>query len=222
MYRPQAFVEDRRDVLVEAMRGIGFAAIVTPHEGGIEVTHVPVLVRVPEAGSGGSGTGEGGLMLDMHFARGNPHWKAVTEARPSVAIFQGPHAYVHPGWYPSKQEHGKVVPTWTYIAVHAHGSLRVMEDEAWLRAHLDALTQANEAAQAEPWAVSDAPETFIGALSRGIVGLRLEVERLEGAWKLNQHKAEGDREGTRKGLAGAGAMGEELAQALGRRIDAAD
>lgn len=206
MYRPQQFDETRPEVLLSAMRSIRLAAIVTPHAGGIEVTHAPVVVRQEEGGA---------VALEMHFARANAHWKAISEeGLASVAIFQGPHAYVSPSWYPSKAEHGKVVPTWTYIAVHAHGTLRPVADEAWLRAHLEALTDDNERERDAPWAVGDAPDGFIGTLSRGIVGLRMEVARLEGAWKINQHKAEGDREGTRAGLAGAGPMGLELSQAL--------
>ena len=203
MYRPEAFAEDREDVLLDAIASIGLAALVTPGEGGIEASHVPMVAR---RGA------DGALGLETHVARANAHWRAAPAE--SLAIFQGPHAYVHPGWYPSKAETGKVVPTWTYIAVHAHGRLEAMTDEAWLRAHLDALTDAQEAARPEPWAVSDAPPRYIAGLSRGIVGLRLTVERLEGAWKVNQHKPEADRLGTRDGLAGAGPMGVALADVL--------
>lgn len=183
MYRPEKFVEDRRDVLIGAIRSIQLAAIVTPTAAGIEVTHAPMVARAGD----GSGPGAAELELESHFARANPHWKAVVEGAPSVAIFQGPHAYVSPTWYPSKREHGKVVPTWTYIVVHAHGRFEAVEDGDWLRRHLDDLTAANEAARAEPWQVADAPERYIETLSRGIVGLRLRVDRLEGAWKINQH-----------------------------------
>ncbi len=106
------------------------------------------------------------------------------------------------------------MPTWTYIAVHAHGMLASVRDEAWLRAHLDDLTRANEAAQEEPWNVSDAPASFTASLRRGIVGLRLTVDRVEGSWKINQHKSEADKAGTAAGFAGSGEMGRELANYL--------
>ncbi|MCB1494014.1 MAG: FMN-binding negative transcriptional regulator [Rhodobiaceae bacterium] len=209
MYIPQHFREDRPDVLKAAISDIRFAALVTPTADRIEVTHVPMVLR----------EGEGTLTLECHLARANPHWKAVEDGVRSVAIFQGPHAYVSPSWYPSKTEHGKVVPTWVYIAVHAHGTLQAVHDDGWLRSHLDALTTANEASRPEPWQVTDAPETYIGTMSRGIVGVRLTVETLEGSWKLNQHKPEMDRAGTIDGLDGAGDAGRSLATALRARLD---
>lgn len=206
MYRPDAFAENRRDVLLSAIADIQLAALVTPTAEGLHVTHVPMVTRADSDG----------IVLETHVARANPHWSAQPTA-PSVAIFQGPQSYVSPSWYPSKQDHGKVVPTWVYIAVHAHGALEVRQDEPWLRRHLDALTDANEAGRPAPWQVSDAPEPFIGALSRGIVGLRLIVDRLEGSWKINQHKSEADRQGTEAGLRGAGPDGLALAAALADR-----
>lgn len=208
MYRPEQFAEDRQDVLAGAMRDIQFAALVTPHAGGIEVTHVPMVVRHED----------GRIVLEGHVARPNRHWKIAAEAPGSVAIFQGPQAYVSPSFYPSKQEHGKVVPTWTYITVHAHGRLESVQDGEWLRRHLNDLTEANESSRDAPWKVADAPESYLAGLSRGIVGLRLVVERLEGAWKLNQHKSEPDRMGTAGGLAGSGEAGLRLSQAL-RALD---
>lgn len=209
MYRPQNFAEDRPDVLVAAMREIGFAALVTPSAEGLAATHAPMLVHHDEA--------SGRVVIEAHIARANPHWKAVEDGAAALAIFQGPSSYVTPSWYPSKAETGKVVPTWVYIAVHAHGQLRTIHDAAWLHRHVGALTDLHETGRAVPWQVEDAPESFVSALVRGIVGLELTVERLEGAWKLNQHKAAGDREGTRAGLAAAGPAGQALAHALADR-----
>ena len=203
MYKPHDFAEDRADVLIEAMADIQFAALATPTEDGLAITHVPMVVRTE---------GEH-VVLETHIARANPHWRAVPTG-PSAAIFQGPQSYVSPSWYPSKREHGKVVPTWAYIAVHAHGPLEVRQDDDWLMQHLNALTDANERKRDAPWQVSDAPDGFIGSLSRGIVGLRLVVDRLEGSWKINQHKSEADRSGTEAGLRGAGPDGAALAAAL--------
>jgi transcriptional regulator len=140
------------------------------------------------------------LLLEFHVARPNPHWK-LAGAR-SLMIFQGPQAYIHPGWYESKAEHGRVVPTWTYVMVHAHGPIEAMETEAELLAHLAQLTNQNEVEREKPWAISDAPEKYIQGMTRAIVGLRMRVERLEGSWKLNQHKSEGDRLGVQSGLSG--------------------
>ena len=202
MYSPDAFKEDRTDVLLEAMQYIQFATLVTPNSESIEVTHVPLFAKRENDH----------IILESHIARANPHWKSTGA---TVAIFQGPQAYVTPSWYPSKQAHGKVVPTWAYIAVHAHGKLEAIEDDVWLRRHLNDLTDANETPRDAPWKVDDAPEPFIGSLSRGIVGLRLKVDRLEGKWKINQNKTDADVEGTRAGLAeNAGADGQALAEAL--------
>lgn len=206
MYRRDAFAEDRREVLLAAIRDIGLAALVTPTDGEIMATHAPVVVRVD---------GDR-LFLDTHVARGNPQWRAakIEDGAASLALFQGPQAYVSPSFYPSKAAHGKVVPTWAYIAVHAHGRLTAVQDPHWLRAHLEALTDAHEATRETPWRVDDAPETFLAGLTRGIVGLSLAVDRLEGAWKINQHKGEADRAGTAAGLAASGPEGAALAAAL--------
>lgn len=204
MYRPQQFAEDRQEVLLGAIQQIRLATVVTPHSDGIEVTHVPALVRR-----------EGDrLALEFHVARGNRHWKAVEAAKSSVAIFQGPHAYVSPSFYPSKAVHGKVVPTWLYIAVHAHGTLEIIDDPAELAKHLEELTNVNERTRPAPWQVDDAPQGYLEAMKRGIVGLRLTVKRLEGAWKLNQHKSESDWKGTAEGVEQSGEAGALLAQAL--------
>lgn len=201
---PEAFRDDREVVLCEAMAAIRLAALVTPGPEGIAVTHAPVVVR----------RDAGRLSIEAHVARGNPHWRVAGSGAPDVAIFQGPHAQVSPSRYPSKAEHGKVVPTWASIAVHAHGMLEAMSDEAWLRHHLDGLTDAGEAGRARLWQVSDAPESCIGVLSRGIFGFRLMVHRLEGRRKINQHKPPPHRDGTAEGLAAGGESGRALVAAL--------
>lgn len=189
MYAPQQFREDRQDVLLGVIRDIQLAAIVTPAEDGLNATHAPVIVRQEGAD----------LFLETHVARANEHWRLA--GTKSLMIFQGPHTYIHPGWYETKQESGKVVPTWTYVVVHVHGMLSAFDDRDELLAHVTALTDQNETRRAEPWAVSDAPDQYITRMTRGIVGLRLKVERLEGSWKLNQHKSDGDKRGVTAGLA---------------------
>ncbi|SEM74440.1 negative transcriptional regulator, PaiB family [Loktanella fryxellensis] len=201
MYAPPAFREDRVDVLRAAVGQIMLAALVTQTADGPVATHVPMLLTGPDDA----------LVLETHVARANPHWRTPG---PSIAIFQGPQAYVSPSFYPSKAETGKVVPTWTYISVHAHGSLRVVDDPDWLHAHVTTISDRMEADRPAPWAVSDAPADYIAGLQRGIVGLRLTVDRLEGAWKVNQHKPQADRDGTARGLAASGPQGAALARVL--------
>ena len=201
MYRPQDTAIDDPALLRSVMSEIAFGALVTPHAGGIEITHLPWVVR-EEAGR---------TVLEAHVARANPHWQRLG---PSVAIFQGPQAYVSPSFYPSKQEHGKVVPTWAYIAVHAHGTPEAIRDGDWLHVHITALSDRHEAGRPEPWAVSDAPVAYLAALKRGIVGLRMTVDTLEGKWKVNQSKPAADRAGTYEGLMASGEQGVQLAQAL--------
>lgn len=192
MYTPRQFREDRPEVLARAVRSIQLAALVTPGpDGGLQVSHVPMVLKEGESGA---------WTLETHVARPNPHWTLAGEGTASAAVFQGPQSYVSPSWYATKREHGKVVPTWNYVAVHVHGRLEAVEDQGWLLAHLADLTDANEAARDRPWKVSDAPAGFVHGLTRAIVGLRLSVTRVEGAWKMIQHRSEGDRSGTIAGL----------------------
>lgn len=191
MYIPPQFREERPEVLAQAMRRIQFATLVTAGPAGLEISHVPMILK---------DAGGGERILLTHVSRANPHWKAVATQTESVAIFQGPQAYISPSWYATKREHGKVVPTWNYIAVHARGHLEAIEDPAWLHAHVTDLTRANESEREQPWEVTDAPVDYVSAQIRGIVGLRLSVARVEGAWKMIQHRSEGDRLGSIAGL----------------------
>lgn len=150
-----------------------------------------------------------------HVARANPHWRDLEKE--SVAIFQGPSAYMSPSWYPTKTETGKVVPTWLYVAVHAHGFVRAKHADAWKLAQVKDLTQSQEAKQTLPWTVDDAPSNYVSAMLRGIVGIEMTVNRLEGVWKLNEEEPAVDLDGTRRGLDAAGPAGATLARELDRR-----
>jgi transcriptional regulator len=130
-------------------------------------------------------------------------WKA-SDKTPALAIFQGPNAYIHPGWYPSKQRDARVVPTWNYIAVHAHGALTPVEDQAWLRQHLEELTARNETHRAQPWSVSDAPADYVHRRMQAIVGLQLHVSAIEGNWKMAQKQPLENRLGAADGLSSSG------------------
>ena len=186
MYAREASRETRSDVLIKAMRDIKLCAMVSTTSNGLNATHLPVLIEE---------TGSGDIILNGHMSRNNDHWRVLTDGAPSIAIFQGPHSYITPSWYETKQLTGKVVPTWAYIAVHAHGKLKAITDQEWLRAHVTALTDTHERSQPQPWAVSDAPDNYITTMLRGIIGVQMHVDRLEGSWKLNQHRSTGDQQG---------------------------
>jgi transcriptional regulator len=139
--------------------------------------------------------------LRGHISRANTQWRDYTPSVEALAIFSGPQHYITPNWYLEKQETGKVVPTWNYVVVHAYGHLKVIEDAEWLMAHLASLTNIHEAGSTVPWKVGDAPADYIASLVKGIVGLEMTVERLEGKWKVSQNRSEQDRNGVAKGLA---------------------
>jgi len=188
-YPPSSYREARLDTILAFIREVGFGQLVSMGEGRPYATAVPFLARE-----------EGGtVVLDAHLQRGNPQWQAMRGE--ALALFQGPHAYVHPGWYATKRQGGRVVPTWNYIAVQAMGPAEVIDDPAWVRRHVTALTAKHEAGRAEPWTPGDAPEGFIDALLRGIVGVRLTVREFDGRWKLNQNHPEANRLGVIEGLA---------------------
>lgn len=133
----------------------------------------------------------------------------------ALVIFQGPQAYVTPSWYPSKQEHGKVVPTWNYVVVQAWGRPQVVDDAAWLRTQIAELTATQEISREHPWAVDDAPTAYIDAQLKGIFGIEIPIERIEGKWKTSQNRPEPDRAGVAEGMLGEGAT--DMAELVARR-----
>ena len=201
MYVPDHFREARADVLHDAMRQIGFATLITL---GLEANHLPMLLQ--------DGPSNNPIKLCGHVARANPVWKAGEGE--ALAIFLGPHAYVSPSWYPSKAETGKAVPTWNYITMHARGRIRWIQDADWLRAHVTALSNAHESPRPEPWKVGDAPESFIDALLRAIVGFELEITQLDGKYKLTQNRDTADREAVRDAYAREGR--DDMARLMGK------
>lgn len=138
--------------------------------------------------------------LRCHLSRANAQWQALRQHPDVLVVFQGTEHYVTPSWYPQKAVDGKVVPTWNYAMVQARGHARVIEDAAWLHANVSALTDRHEGQRTKPWAVSDAPDAFIAAQLKGIVGLEIVIERLEGKFKASQNRAEADRAGVAAGL----------------------
>jgi transcriptional regulator len=194
MYVPSHFAEDRKDVLHAAMRAAGLATLVTLTADGLIASHVPLLLD-PDAGPYGTLVG--------HLARANPQATAAPIGE-ALAIYTGPDAYITPSWYATKREHGRVVPTWNYVAIHAYGTLEVFDDAARLHALVSRLTDHKEKPRAEPWAVTDAPERFIDGQLKGIVGFALPITRLQGKWKMSQNRPAEDRAGVVAGLAAEG------------------
>jgi transcriptional regulator len=204
MYVPPAFNDDDRDSIHATIRAARLANLVTATADGPQVTPLPLLLDETE--------GEHGT-LHGHLARANPQWRlpVIGEA---VAVFMGADAYITPSWYPTKQETGKVVPTWNYVTVHAHGPVEFFDDPERLLAAVTRLTMLHEGARARPWDVSDAPADYIAAQLRGIVGLRIPITRIEGKRKMSQNRSEADRRGVAQGLAESARPEERLAASL--------
>ncbi|WP_225771122.1 FMN-binding negative transcriptional regulator [Inquilinus sp. Marseille-Q2685] len=195
MYVPPAFREDRIEILHDAIRQAGLATLVSLGADGLVASHVPMLLD-PAAGPNGT--------LYGHLAKANPHAAGGAPGTEALAIFQGPEAYITPSWYETKRQTGKVVPTWNYVAIHAHGPFEIFNDADRLLDLVTRLTRRHEGGRASPWAVTDAPEDFVRAQLKGIVGFALPIARLEGKWKMNQNRPAGDRLGVAEGLRGEG------------------
>jgi transcriptional regulator len=141
-------------------------------------------------------------VIQAHLARANPQWKEIAAGAEALAIFQSVDHYITPGWYETKRETGKVVPTWNYVIVQARGPVHVDESPEWLSRQIDVLTRQQEESVGSHWQVSDAPEPFIAAQLRGIVGIEMKVESITGKFKLSQNRPESDRRGVAEGLEG--------------------
>jgi len=200
MYLPAHFAESRPEVLLRLVRDHPFGLLVTLGPDGIDANSVPFFLDADPAGGPG--------ILRAHVARANPVWRDARSDVDSLVVFQGAQTYVSPAWYPSKAEHGKVVPTWNYVMVQGRGRLRAIDDAAWLQAFVSRLTDHHErerarqaATQAGPWAVTDAPADYIDGMLRAIVGLEIVLTSLVGKWKVSQNRPAADREGVASGLA---------------------
>jgi transcriptional regulator len=177
MYLPKHFAQTDIGMMHALMRAFPLATLVTQGADGLEANHIPLLLDV---GAGPNGT------LRGHVARGNPLAQAADAE--ILVIFQGHECYISPSHYATKAEHGKVVPTWNYTAVHAYGRLRLVDDAAWLLAQLTALTAEQEAGLPKPWAVADAPADYVEKMLGGVVGFEFVIERLTGKWKVSQNQ----------------------------------
>jgi len=191
MYIPRANEEKRISVMQALMVSHPLGTLVTLGASGLFASHVPMVLEVGDSQFG---------VLRCHISRANTQWRDFVPTVDALAIFAGHQHYVSPTWYPGTKEHGKEVPTWNYVVVHAYGPLQVIEDEQWLLTNVEKLTNIHEAGSPVPWRVSDAPVDFIRSQLKGIVGLELPIRRLEGKWKVSQNRTEKDREGVVAGL----------------------
>lgn len=190
MYIPKHFEQPDIEIMQAFISANPFATLVTTDSNGLCANHLPLLLQSEPKPYG---------VLTGHVARANPVWRTAGDQEVLI-IFQGPHAYISPSWYPSKAETGKVVPTWNYAVVHAHGRIKTIEDSQWLKKHVEELTHRHESTSSKPWAVSDAPVEFIEKLVAGIVGFEIAITKLTGKWKLSQNRSESDRDGVLTGL----------------------
>lgn len=191
MYSPTYFIETRIEILHQLIGDHPLGTLITLTPEGLVADHIPFIID-PEPAPFGT--------LRGHVARANPAGKEHSGEIEAMVVFQGPQAYITPAWYPGKKEHGKVVPTWNYAVVHAYGALQVIDDAEWMQAFLGRLTDHAEASRSQPWKVSDAPEDFVRAKIRAIVGIEIPLTKLLGKWKVSQNRPQEDRQGVAKGL----------------------
>jgi transcriptional regulator len=191
MYIPAHFNEDRIDVLHDLIRASGLATLVSMTADGMIASHAPMMLDPDPAPYG---------TLIGHLAKANPHARSAEPGVQTLVIFQGPDGYITPSYYAAKKEHGKVVPTWNYTAIHAYGTLEVFDDPVGLLEIVTRLTNRFEGPRAQPWAVSDAPADFVQGMLNGIVGIRVPIARLEGKVKMSQNRPAADQAGVVEGL----------------------
>jgi len=206
MFLPKHFEESRVEVMHALIREHPLGVLVTLGSDGLNANHIPIDVD-PEPTPFGT--------LRGHVARANPVWRDQVSDVEALVVFQGPSGYVTPSWYPTKRETGKVVPTYNYAVVHAYGPLRIVEDAVWLRRLVGQLTRTFEAARSDPWQVTDAPESYIDAQLRAIVGIEIPLTRLLGKWKVSQNKSAEDQAGVAEALL---AVDHPAAAALARAM----
>ena len=207
MYLPPHFAENSAEELQRIMRESPLGALVTHTGTGFDANHIPWEL---DAERGTLGT------LQGHVARANPLWREVPDGSAVLVIFRGSEGYISPSWYPSKHETHRHVPTWNYEVVHAHGKLRIIDDERFVRGIVSRLTRRHEAAEPRPWKMGDAPSDYLGQMLTMIVGVEVEITRLEGKRKLGQNREARDVQGAVHALRERGRtqLGEAMAGAM--------
>jgi len=202
MYQPLPHRQEQLEAQHALIRSHPLGLLISHGPQGLEANSIPFLI---DSNASKLGT------LQAHMARANGQWRALSEADEVLVVFQGVDHYITPSWYETKRETGKVVPTWNYVMVQARGRPRVIEDVVWLRTQIEALTRSQEGARPAPWAVGDAPEAFIDAQVKAIVGVEIEIVDIAGKWKASQNRPAADRAGVTAGLE---AMGDEASLAM--------
>jgi transcriptional regulator len=203
MYQPPAFREERLEVLHALIRAHPLATLITSGTGGLIANLVPFIL----AETGALGT------LRAHIAKANDQVEALRAGAETLVLFQGPQAYITPSWYPSRREHGRVVPTWNYVLVQVRGVPQIIDDPVWLRTQITALTLSQENTRPVPWRITDAPESFIESQMKAIIGVEIPVLRIEGKWKVSQNRSAADRQGVCEGL-----RDEEISEEMARLV----
>jgi transcriptional regulator len=194
MYETPHFREDNLEALHGLIEAYPLGLLISTGPEGVIANPIPFILY--------RGEGERGT-LRCHLAKANGQWQALEANPAALVVFQGSQSYVTPSWYATKAETEKVVPTWNYAIVQARGTARVIHDAAWLHANVAALTDQQEGRRPKPWAVTDAPEPFIAAQLKGIVGVEIPIETIAGKFKASQNRPVADRVGVAEGLAEA-------------------
>jgi transcriptional regulator len=195
MYVPAEFEETQIEVLHELIQQYPLGILLTHGQSGLDANHLPFELDTEVAELG---------VLHAHVARKNPVWQDVQDGDEVLVVFRAGDAYISPQWYPSKQEHHQQVPTWNYRVIHAHGKVKIRDDERYVRGVVACLTRTHEAMQAEPWKMSDAPKDYIETMLKAIVGIEIEITKIQGKSKLGQNKEHRDIVGVANALSTTG------------------
>lgn len=194
MYQPPQFREDDLAVQHALIRAHPLGLLITGGTGGLMANALPFHLVAEGSPKG---------VLQVHMARANGQWKEIAAGAPVLVVFQGENAYITPSWYATKRETGKVVPTWNYAIVQVRGTAKVIEDAGWLRTQIGALTREHEGLRPTPWAVGDAPDAFVDAQIKGIIGVEIAITAIEGKWKVSQNRPKADIAEVAEGLGAA-------------------
>ncbi|MGQ8773390.1 FMN-binding negative transcriptional regulator [Serratia sp. NA_112.1] len=208
MYQPASFRDDRLESQIALVRAHPLGMLISHGEQGLVADPLPFLIDVDQ---------QGNIVLRAHLSRANPHWSLLQTVQECLVVFQGREGYISPGWYETKRQTGKAVPSWNYSVVQLRGVPRVTEDAGWLRQQLDGLTALQEGRQPEPWHIDDAPANYIAAQIRGIVGIEIVVTHREGKWKMSQNRNAEDVEGVITALRVGDVDQQQLADEVERR-----
>ena len=205
MYNPDQFREERPEVLRDFIAQHPLGALVAVTADGLTANHIPMFWEEREGTAG---------VLRGHLARANPLWNTIAPRSTVLVIFGGADRYITPSWYPGKQEHGKVVPTWNYSVVHAHGTIAFDENSDQALLHVRELTDRQEASRSEPWKVSDAPAAYIEPMLKRIVPFEIVVTRLVGKFKASQHRPDSERSAVATALAAEGVSAADVNEVI--------